>query len=84
MLGGHLVISFGAIHLEPKKHPNPWQWFMIIYALITLVIGVLFWIFFPDNPTTARFLSTDEKIRAVSRIQANQTGIETKKWKRKQ
>ncbi|KAI1256995.1 hypothetical protein MGN70_000033 [Eutypa lata] len=39
---------------------------------------------FPDNPVQARFLSEDEKIKAVRRIQANQSGTETKSWKPEQ
>lgn len=32
----------------------------------------------------ARFLTTDEKVKVVQRIQSNQSGIETKVWKREQ
>ncbi|KAF7363716.1 hypothetical protein MSAN_01029400 [Mycena sanguinolenta] len=62
----------------------PWQWLMIITGLITLVTSVLFWFFFPDSPTTARFLTIEERILAVERIKVNQAGIENKHWKRPQ
>jgi len=62
----------------------PWQWLMIITGLITLVTSVLFWFFFPDSPTTAKFLTPEERILAVQRIKVNQTGVENKRWKRDQ
>jgi hypothetical protein len=41
-------------------------------------------VFFPDSPTTARFLTPEERLIAVERIKANQTGVENKHWKRSQ
>jgi hypothetical protein len=35
----------------------------------------------PDSPTTARFLTLEEKILVVERLRANNTGTETKRWK---
>lgn len=57
---------------------------MVITCLMTFCIFVLFLIFFPDNPTTARFLTTQEKIMVIKRAQGNKNGIETKAWKKKQ
>ncbi|KAG8162148.1 hypothetical protein KVR01_007913 [Diaporthe batatas] len=54
------------------------------YIGISLIIGVLFWWLFPDSPMKARFLTTDEKIKVIQRIRSNQSGIETKVWKREQ
>lgn len=77
-------LQFGVAHTSPDRHPNQWQWLMIITALLTFVTFLLFLFFFPDNPTTARFLSPRERLMTVRRVQANQNGIETKAWKRAQ
>lgn len=77
-------LSFAVSHANPQKKPNRWQMLMIIYAGITLVIGTWFVLVFPDSPIKARFLTKEEKINAVKRIQENQSGIETKTWKRSQ
>jgi len=61
-----------------------WQWFMIIISIATLLVSIAFWVWFPDNPATARFLSQDEKVNVVHRIKLNQNGIETKVWKKAQ
>ena len=57
---------------------------MIVYTGLTVVIGTLFLFFFPDSPVRARSLTKDEKVKAVTRIQSNQSGTETKIWKREQ
>ncbi|KAK0211108.1 major facilitator superfamily domain-containing protein [Desarmillaria ectypa] len=76
-------VAFGVLHTRTGSF-LPWQWLMIITGLITLISSVIFWLFFPDSPTTARFLTPDERIKVVQRIKVNQTGIENKTWKRDQ
>ncbi|KAF8912083.1 major facilitator superfamily domain-containing protein [Gymnopilus junonius] len=76
-------VSFGVIHTKSHNF-MPWQWMMIITGLITLVASVLFWFFFPDSPTTAWFLTEEERAQAVQRIKVNQAGVENKHWKRDQ
>jgi hypothetical protein len=46
--------------------------------------GILMFFVLPDNPTNARWLSISERKLAVERLRANQTGIESKRWKRGQ
>ncbi|KAJ6532955.1 MFS general substrate transporter [Mycena capillaripes] len=82
IIGGFL--AFGAAHVAPTSTPNQWQTLYLISCLLTLVVCVWFALAMPDNPTTARFLSEEEKILAVRRVQDNQNGIETKKWKKDQ
>ncbi|THH10288.1 hypothetical protein EW145_g1445 [Phellinidium pouzarii] len=73
-------ISFGVLHVKTGNF-EPWQWLMIITGIITLITSVVFWFFFPDSPTNARFLSAKDKRLAVLRIKANQTGVENKHFK---
>ena len=77
-------ISFGVGHADPTKKPNRWQLLMIVYTGMTVIIGVWFLLIFPDSPVRARFLTKDEKIKSVKRVQGNQSGIETKVWKHDQ
>ncbi|KAK0484054.1 major facilitator superfamily domain-containing protein [Armillaria novae-zelandiae] len=76
-------VAFGVLHTRTGTF-MPWQWLMIITGLITLISSVIFWFFFPDSPTTARFLTPDERVKVVQRIKVNQTGVENKTWKRDQ
>jgi hypothetical protein len=46
--------------------------------------GIIVFLLLPDNPTNARWLSVAERKLAVERLRANQTGIESKRWKPRQ
>ncbi|EIM90358.1 MFS general substrate transporter [Stereum hirsutum FP-91666 SS1] len=76
-------VAFGVLHTTNENF-QPWQWLMVITGLITLIISVIFWFFFPDSPMTAHFLSEDERLIAVERIKVNQAGVENKHFKRDQ
>ncbi|KAH7920140.1 MFS general substrate transporter [Leucogyrophana mollusca] len=76
-------ISFGVLHTNTGSF-MPWQWLMIITGIVTLITAVLFWFLFPDSPTTAWFLTPEERVLAVQRIQVNQTGVENKHFKLEQ
>ncbi|KAF4572524.1 hypothetical protein EYR36_007031 [Pleurotus pulmonarius] len=76
-------ISFGTLHIKTGGFA-PWQWLMIITGILTLLTAVAFWLFFPDSPTNAWFLTPDERIKAVQRIKENQTGVENKHFKKEQ
>ncbi|KAG8933090.1 hypothetical protein FRC02_012458 [Tulasnella sp. 418] len=78
------LVAFGVYFISPNVAINAWRAYMLIISGLCLITGVLFLLFFPDNPTTAKFLTNEERVMAIRRIQENQTGIETKKWKKEQ
>lgn len=76
-------IAYGVLFAKSSIHA--WRIFMIIIGGLTFLLTVLvFWIY-PNNPSTARFLSTEEKIWVIRRVQ-NTTGaaIEQKVFKKYQ
>ncbi|KAI0032038.1 MFS general substrate transporter [Vararia minispora EC-137] len=77
-------ISFGTLHISRSSGLEPWQWLMIITGLITFVVSICFFFFFPDSPANAWFLTHDERVKAVQRIKENQTGVENKHFKKEQ
>ena len=77
-------LAFGVAHSSPTKKPAQWQLLLIVYTGLTLIVGTWFLLVFPDSPVKARFLTKDEKIKSVKRIRSNQSGTETKVWKREQ
>ncbi|EMD38093.1 hypothetical protein CERSUDRAFT_113228 [Gelatoporia subvermispora B] len=77
MLG---LVAYGTLHIKATAL-MPWQWLMIITGIITFVVSILFWFFFPDSPATAWFLTPEERVLAVERIKVNQAGVETKHFK---
>ncbi|KAJ3736008.1 major facilitator superfamily domain-containing protein [Lentinula guzmanii] len=70
-------VSFGLLHTNTETS-------LLGNGLITLVTSVCFWFWFPNSPTTAWFLTPEERVLAVQRIKVNQTGVENKHWKREQ
>ncbi|KAK6983842.1 major facilitator superfamily domain-containing protein [Favolaschia claudopus] len=76
-------VSFGCLHIRATTL-HPWQWLMIITGIVTVITAVVFWCFFPDSPTTAWFLTPEERVKAVLRIKVNQTGVENKHFKKEQ
>ncbi|KAI0807659.1 MFS general substrate transporter [Fomes fomentarius] len=80
MLG---LVAYGTLHIHHDVL-EAWQWLMIITGIITLVVAVLFWFFFPDSPANAWFLTAEERVVAVERIKVNQAGVENKHFKKEQ
>jgi len=76
-------ISFGSLHIHTRTF-EPWQWLMVITGALTLLTALAFWFLFPDSPTTAWFLTKEERVSAVRRIKENQTGVENKRFKKDQ
>ncbi|KAF8521407.1 MFS general substrate transporter [Hysterangium stoloniferum] len=73
-------LSFAALHVHSASF-RPWKGFMLITGGITLIMAGYFWFFFPDSPTTAWFLTQEERMIAVERIKGNQTAIGNRQFK---
>ncbi|CUA76056.1 putative transporter PB1C11,03 [Schizosaccharomyces pombe 972h-] [Rhizoctonia solani] len=76
-------LAFGTLHINTHGFA-PWQWFMIITGTITLATAVAYFLWFPDSPATAWFLTPKERAMAIERIKVNQTGVSNKVWKKDQ
>ncbi|KAH8890081.1 MFS general substrate transporter [Thozetella sp. PMI_491] len=77
------LLSYGVLWIKTGAFA-PWKWFMVITGTLTVIYGVLVWIWFPDSPITAHFLTPEERAQAILRIQSNHSGIEQKHFKRHQ
>ncbi|KAF8199900.1 MFS transporter [Mycena galopus ATCC 62051] len=73
------ILSFGLGHIH--SHLKPYQIIFLFTGLLTVAFSAVVYLVLPDSPTTARFLTFDEKILVVERLRANNTGTETKTWK---
>ncbi|CAL9735035.1 thiamine pathway transporter Thi73p [Monosporozyma servazzii] len=81
VVGG--LISFGFQHYH-GEHFTSWQIMFLVVGLVTVLFGLLTFFYLPDNATNAWFLTKDEKFQVVEHIRANQTGLETKMFKKYQ
>ncbi|KAF9889034.1 hypothetical protein FE257_008011 [Aspergillus nanangensis] len=71
------LIAYGVAHIQGSI--AAWKWLFIIYGLITSVWAAVLVFFLPDSPMSARFLKKGERINAVERLRANQTGVKNNK-----
>ncbi|KAF9870869.1 hypothetical protein CkaCkLH20_11541 [Colletotrichum karsti] len=81
--GGVIVgslISFGFQHYGGSGFTS-WQIMFLICGLVTVAVGITVIVVLPDNPMSAKFLSAEEKVWAIERLRANQTGVENKHFK---
>lgn len=81
VLGG--LVAYGVAKGSLGKHESiaSWKILFLVWGLVTVVVGLSFVLFMPDNPLKARFLNTQERRLAVERIRINQQGIGNKRFK---
>ncbi|KAH8760546.1 major facilitator superfamily domain-containing protein [Diaporthe sp. PMI_573] len=77
------LLSYGVLFIKTGSFA-PWKWFMVITGGLTVLYGVLVWLFFPDNPASAHFLTKEERAQSILRIASNHSGIEQKRFKKGQ
>ena len=73
-------ISYGLLY--SKSSVPPWKLFMIITGGITIILAIFNWVYYPDNPAKARFLTTEEKVHTIRRVhESTKSSIEQKVFK---
>lgn len=81
IVGG--LVAYG-IAVGSRKHGSliePWKVVFLANGLFTIALGVLFFFYIPDNQLNARWLSKEDRIKAVERVRVNQQGIGNKSFK---
>ncbi|TVY36222.1 putative transporter, partial [Lachnellula occidentalis] len=71
-------LAYGMSHY--KAFPA-WKFLFLIFGGVTVLWGIVLFFFLPDSPVNARFLSKEDKSKAVRRVQENLTGTKDDKWK---
>nr|XP_019012572.1 allantoate permease [Kwoniella pini CBS 10737]OCF51353.1 allantoate permease [Kwoniella pini CBS 10737] len=69
------LLSYAVQFYTPTKLLSRWQLLYLIVGCISVIFGVLDWIFFPANATKAWWLTDRQKYIAVARLAGNQTGM---------
>lgn len=76
------ITSFGIGHISTGL--SSWRLLFIIWGSITFAWGVFLWFALPGAPMQAKFLTEQQRSRAIARVKDNGTGIENKHFKIKQ
>ena len=61
-----------------------WMYVFLIFGSISFVWGIIFLIFMPDLPSSARFLNEQERVIAVERVAVNRQGVKNHHFKKYQ
>ncbi|KAG0052483.1 hypothetical protein BGZ83_002513 [Gryganskiella cystojenkinii] len=62
------VLAYGIAQMEGVQGLHGWQWIFILEGLPTVLLTVVVYLYLPDFPSTAPFLSQEEKDLAVRRL----------------
>ncbi|KAJ0303094.1 hypothetical protein COL516b_006605 [Colletotrichum fioriniae] len=63
-------IAYGVFHLRDGPLKN-WQYLFIIEGTLTILFGLIAWVFLPAGPGSAWFLTQEERRFAADRIKAD-------------
>lgn len=69
------AIAYGLYIRQGSYTITAWKVLFIVIGVITIVLGIMIFYWIPDDPSTARFLSKEEKLMVVERIRSNQQGF---------
>ncbi|KAL3432416.1 major facilitator superfamily domain-containing protein [Aspergillus tetrazonus] len=80
IIGGAFNYGFAQIDGGALK---PWQYIYVFAGVLTFLFGI--WCFFlPNDPLNAWFLTPEERLVAVERLRASQTGVKNQTVKKGQ
>lgn len=80
LISAPIVYGFGRVHSSTLHR---YQVVYLFFGLLTIVIGLSTYWWANDSPGEARYLSPEDRLKAVDRLKANQQGIVSHKfnWK---
>lgn len=74
------LLATGISFLNGKGGLSGWQWLFIIEGIPAVLLGVAVWIWMPNYPQTASFLTPEEQAFAVARMGAHAPSKDDKHW----
>lgn len=81
LISAPLVYGFGAIKSDTLYR---YQIVYLFFGLMTIVVGLATYWWAHDSPGDARYLSPEDRLKAVDRLKANQQGVISHEFKFKQ
>lgn len=76
-------IAYGCLHTTSSIHA--WRILMIIIGGLAFILTIAVYFFYPDNPSNAKFLSLEERVWTIRRVQQSSHGaVEQKVFKKYQ
>lgn len=82
IIGG--LVSYGFQHVGPTAALAGWRTMFVTLGCITVLIGTCTFLFLPDTPMQAKWMSDGEKVALLKHVSVNQTGIQSRKFRPKE
>ncbi|KAI5456668.1 major facilitator superfamily domain-containing protein [Mariannaea sp. PMI_226] len=67
------LLAYGIQHMDGIGNIHGWQWIFILEGIVTVLVAVTLYFCLPDGPSSATFLSEEEKRFLILRLE-NDTG----------
>ncbi|KAH7102698.1 MFS general substrate transporter [Auriculariales sp. MPI-PUGE-AT-0066] len=74
------LVTYGLGHAK-SNILHEYQIIFLFIGALTICCSPVVYFFLPDSPSTAKFLTQQEKVVAIERLRANNQGTESKEWK---
>ncbi|EWY84106.1 hypothetical protein FOCG_15932 [Fusarium oxysporum f. sp. radicis-lycopersici 26381] len=68
VVSGVLAFAFNGVHAQGL---SGWKWLILTEGVFTILLGIFAYIFMPDFPDTARWMSEEEKAFVQARLPIN-------------
>ena len=78
IIGGGLNYGFAQVEGGGLRR---WQYIYLLAGSLTFLFGLACFVLLPDSPVDAWFLTPDERVAAVERLRAGQTGVRCVRFK---
>jgi len=82
ILGG--CVSFGFQHVPSSAALPPWRIMFVATGLLSVAMGFVIFLFVPDAPMEAGWMSHGEKVALLRHVSVNQTGVANRKFRGKE
>jgi MFS family permease len=76
------VLTYGLGSIQGSL--STWKWIYLVLGALTILWGALWLYCVPDNPATASWLTENQRITALQRLLANQTGTKSRRFVKSQ
>ncbi|KAL3434166.1 fungal-specific transcription factor domain-containing protein [Aspergillus tetrazonus] len=74
-------LSWAVGHIPSSAPLAIWQYLFLITGSVSTLWSIFVFVFLPDSPMNAFFLTERERYHAVQRLAENKTGITNRQWK---
>jgi hypothetical protein len=83
-LGENADIDSQGVSFSDNPNIAPYKIIYILLGGLAIFVGLAVFIWMPDSPMTARFLTEEERIACLERVRNDQGGVANKSIKKEQ